>query len=787
MKKLLSLLLVLCMVLTLAPAALATGDDGEVRETDFLEDQYHADVNYADMEVSPVTEEDFTAAIEAVKSAIEAGDEAKVEETFNEVTGLFLDIVTNMTLLSLRYSQNVYDGDANTAYVDEYSLYVDILDPFIFLIQDILESPCKEFLRKQLSVDDIVYYMSYTGQTEEEKDSSKELVSLEDAYWEAYNAEYTYEYEGTAWTETAADDAYNAGELSEEAYTEITRAIAALRNEAMGAVFMTALSLNTQLAALNGYDNYAEYAYEVEYGRDYTDEDVYAFADAVKEYIVPLSDYFYSLFVYGINSLDDDAYANFYLGDYTQDETLEAIRPYIGRMSSELLEAWDYMVGHGLYDITYSDTKEDSGYTTTISSYGAPFFFNMPYGYLADFSTILHEFGHYNNFYWHPSGWNDGSSSIDVAEVHSQGLELLFTHYYEDVLGENYTVAQDFLMYNLLYSAIINGAMMGELELYAASTPGVTLQMINEKYRELAAEYGIVPEDDPRTEMYGWVEIPHLTTSPMYYISYATSAAGAFDFWLEAQEDFEGAVDHYLQFVSQSVYSPFLEQFKEAGMENPLSPDYIKELSETLYAQLDVEERMLDVLRTEMYFEDVDQDAWYYEAVCAAYKIGIMNGEGEGVFQPEGTITRAEAATVLWNLDGKTDPVSGGSFSDAAGQWYEDVSNWAVDAGILHEPGESFNGDDGISREEIAYMIYSYALYRELDVSVTSTELAFTDASEIDPWALEAMAWCVENGIFLGDNGALKPQDTILRAELATVMVRWITDEAPVTDETPAE
>lgn len=48
-----------------------------------------------------------------------------------------------------------------------------------------------------------------------------------------------------------------------------------------------------------------------------------------------------------------------------------------------------------------------------------------------------------------------------------------------------------------------------------------------------------------------------------------------------------------------------------------------------------------------MLFEDVFEEAWYYDDVVAAYEYGLINGKSEKTFDPEGNITRAEIATLI--------------------------------------------------------------------------------------------------------------------------------------------
>lgn len=50
--------------------------------------------------------------------------------------------------------------------------------------------------------------------------------------------------------------------------------------------------------------------------------------------------------------------------------------------------------------------------------------------------TVIHEFGHYYNFYLMPElKWND-NNNLDAAEIHSQALELLMQPYYDQFFGQ---------------------------------------------------------------------------------------------------------------------------------------------------------------------------------------------------------------------------------------------------------------------------------------------------------------------------------------------------------------
>ena len=165
-KKLLSLLLILSLLMSLSPAALAAEE--EARETDFFTDQYHADVDYADMAYRRIDSEPILKEMEEIRALLSDGaNEKKVEETFQKFAGQFLEIVTMYQLLNIRTYQDVTDSEAAAELEYADSLYMTVADALILLIQDILESPCDSFLREQLTAEDVAYYTEYEALTEE--------------------------------------------------------------------------------------------------------------------------------------------------------------------------------------------------------------------------------------------------------------------------------------------------------------------------------------------------------------------------------------------------------------------------------------------------------------------------------------------------------------------------------------------------------------------------------------------------------------------------------------------
>ncbi len=99
-------------------------------------------------------------------------------------------------------------------------------------------------------------------------------------------------------------------------------------------------------------------------------------------------------------------------------------------------------------------------------------------------------------------------------------------------------------------------------------------------------------------------------------------------------------------------------------------------------------------------YSDVDEDAWYAEAVAYCRENNIMNGIGGGRFDPEGSLTRAALATILYRIAG-TPPVTGTDvFTDTEdGEWYSDAVLWASSQKLVSGYGNGrFGTNDPVTR-----------------------------------------------------------------------------------------
>ena len=149
-------------------------------------------------------------------------------------------------------------------------------------------------------------------------------------------------------------------------------------------------------------------------------------------------------------------------------------------------------------------------------------------------------------------------------------------------------------------------------------------------------------------------------------------------------------------------------------------------------------------------FTDIDQNAWYHAGVHYMIENGMMNGVGNGMFEPNGTVTRAMLVTILYrqagspSVEGQTNP-----FKDVpAGKYYTDPVTWAYQNGIVNgvSPTE-FEPESNVTREQIATI-----LYRQVgSPAVPETDLSsFLDVSDISSYAADAVRWAVSEGVIKG-------------------------------------
>lgn len=189
---------------------------------------------------------------------------------------------------------------------------------------------------------------------------------------------------------------------------------------------------------------------------------------------------------------------------------------------------------------------------------------------------------------------------------------------------------------------------------------------------------------------------------------------------------------------------------------------------------VDLEEA--DLFYTLLY-KDVPVSHWAYEYIAMATVSGLMNGTAKNVFAPEAKLTRGQMVTVLYRLAGEPQGQYANPFTDVAdGRFYSEPVKWAASVGITDGVEKGlFKPNASMTREQMVTFFFRFAEMTGMDVSKRADLSGYTDAGSISDYAVDAFQWAVAVGLVDGTTKtALSPKHTSTRAQVATVLVRFL-------------
>ena len=170
---------------------------------------------------------------------------------------------------------------------------------------------------------------------------------------------------------------------------------------------------------------------------------------------------------------------------------------------------------------------------------------------------------------------------------------------------------------------------------------------------------------------------------------------------------------------------------------------------------------------------------WAHEGIDYAVKNRLFQGMGENSFQPDTAMSRAMLVTVLWRYAGE--PAEGeNTFSDVKdSEWYAEAVAWAAHNNIVGGVGNGKFAPDGkITREQLATILYRYSKAQGIDVSKAAQLSSFPDGAKVSTYAADALSWAVAEGLVtgskVGNQVYLDPQGSATRAQVATILMRFI-------------
>ena len=505
-------------------------------------------------------DEDLASLKELAERAQESGradEQERVLALYEAVMEEITKAVTCHCIAQITYYQNVSDEENGSYQEETLEDSIDMQDAAYSVLALVCQSPYRDAMETVLESAVVDALAQYEEMTDEEKELYLKENSLEQEYEQAAQEDYTISYQGEEWNFERFQ--IEGGSLERDAYIDVYQALYREKNSVLGEIYLELLRLRTDKAAGEGYEDFAQYAYNEMYVRDYTVDEALDLFGEIRRKVVPevrdMEELYQSL----------DTTPLFALPTTTAMERFAAVSPYLEEIDPELMQTFDYMDEYQLYDMDPGAGKAEIGFTLKLPYYNDAFIFDSPYSYYYDYTTAIHEFGHYNYMFHNVEDILMEQSNIDLCEIHSQGLEMLYHDYYDRILeGEAGELFRFMEVYQMAQNTI-QAALISELEIEIYQNPDMTLKEINELYLKLSRKYGIY-YDSSMEELYSWVDISHIFTSPCYYIGYSTSAFTSLDLLTLSEKNRHEAVEKYMELTTLPTYAPYCSAIEYVGL-----------------------------------------------------------------------------------------------------------------------------------------------------------------------------------------------------------------------------
>ncbi len=541
MKKLLTLLLALCLILSIFAGCQPTKEEPVPTPTEPLvqdpESPYNKHLVYT---MTDADVEKFSTDLLALEqlylqdASIEEIDAA--EDALEELSEFIND---QCSIAQIIYCYDTTDETASDRFLESQEIGNQISDEFMLCARRIYESdaPNKDYFFTDWTDAEMEKLMHYTSRVAElEQRNAELLVSYRDM-------------------EDPATD------------------------PRMVPIYREFVQNNNEIASIYGYDSYYEYAYRVGYDRDYEPETVDKMHRYARIYLVPACTKALSAFkqnYQGLTSVQQRKFSDLLFTDYDA-SGVNYVEKYLQTLPETARNAMNRMFEEDRVVFTDEINAREGAFTTLVGM--EPFCFFGP-GY-QNASTVVHELGH---FYGTAEG-DMHEMPLDLAETQSQGNEWIFLAFLEDELTEGvYNAYVNYKIYEVIAGTLVQLAVDAfEKAVYSQEDiESLTQEDFELLMAEVVKPYGGIEFfSEYITDLQGYWKMV-VVESPAYYISYAVSSMAAMNLFTIAREDAEEAMGIYCDLVEMEDYDDgFLTIIEDAGLPGPFAEDvyeYIYEM-----------------------------------------------------------------------------------------------------------------------------------------------------------------------------------------------------------------
>lgn len=296
-------------------------------------------------------------------------------------------------------------------------------------------------------------------------------------------------------------------------------------------IYIDLVEKRNSLAKLYGYENYADYAYELNFGRGYTPDDIRGALSST------------TMAGLNIYSMASQTYrmTDHYLSNIDDTKAKSLTSQFVGSFDKEMKALWNHMQDYELMN-RGGEGAMQGGFTAPMQNHNAAIYLGPDRTGISYTEALVHEFGHASNM----SLTETYTTDYDVCEIQSIGLESMYCAYaYKNKISDMDEVISYGL--NSISLNIWSGAFYTEFELAAyESTETLTVDGLAQSFENLKSKYGLEGFSGGDLQ---WIMVNHLFQTPHYYISYAVAGVSAMQLFVMAIEDFDAAKSTYLGIV----------------------------------------------------------------------------------------------------------------------------------------------------------------------------------------------------------------------------------------------
>ena len=185
-------------------------------------------------------------------------------------------------------------------------------------------------------------------------------------------------------------------------------------------------------------------------------------------------------------------------------------------------------------------------------------------------------------------------------------------------------------------------------------------------------------------------------------------------------------------------------------------------------------------------FPDIPADVakWAADSIDFASKYKFVQGDEKGNFMPRNGMRRCDLILIFYRMAGS--PAVSGTMpytdiADGTSSYAKEIYNsalWASQKGIVAGvvTGTEYKPKETVTRQEYICFLYNYTIAMGGNVAHNGNLNGFSDAGDVDAFALEAMKWAVARGYTTGTdakNPKLSPKDETNRAQIVTFLYRY--------------